>query len=193
MDVRKTGVLLAAVFVFALMGSFTACTPKGSVTNDFSAEIVTKNNAGTFEGKIYSAKDKTRMDMPQSSVITRLDKNVVWILMPSEKMYIEQPIKPENTAMKPGKLPGETRRELVATEKVNGQNTEKFKITYSAGGKTETIFQWIAKDSGIPIKTSALDGKWSYEYKDIKTGSQNTALFELPKDYAKFTIPPLEE
>lgn len=190
---RTAGVVMAVVAVFAFSLA-TGCKSKGpEQAANFSADLVTTNNAGTFEGKIYLTKDMTRMDMPQSSVITRLDKNVVWILMPQDKLYIEQPIKPENTAMKPGKLPNETQRELVTTEKVDGKETDKFKITYSTGGKTETIFQWIEKDSGIPLRTSALDGKWSYEYKNVQKGNQSMALFELPSGYKKFTMPKFTE
>lgn len=191
MKLKRTAGVLVAILAVAVVGLSSGCKSKGpgQAATDFSADLVTTNNAGTFEGKIYFSGDKTRMDMPQSSVITRLDKNLVWIIMPSEKMYIEQPIKPENLAMKPGKLPNETKRELVTSEKVDGKKTEKFKITYSTGGKTETIFQWIEKDSGIPLKTSALDGKWSYEYKNVKKGDQSLALFELPTGYNKFAIP----
>jgi len=162
---------------------------------DFSADMVSTTKEGVFTGKIYVAKEKTRMEMPQAITITRVDKSVVWILMPEQKMYMEQPLKPENIAASTDKMPGEIERKHLGTETVDGKKTKKYRIVYTAGNKRETIFQWVDTDSGFPIKTAAEDGSWIMEYKNLKTGKQPDTLFEIPAGYQKmsFGIPSIPE
>lgn len=46
----------------------------------------------------------------------RTDKNVVWVLMPGEKMYIEYPLQTKNTVAGFHKLPNEIERKFIATK-----------------------------------------------------------------------------
>jgi hypothetical protein len=64
----------------------------------------------------FLTKEKTRMETPQAITITRIDKNVVWILMPAQSMYTEQSLKPGNIAATAGKMSGEIERKLVGKE-----------------------------------------------------------------------------
>src|SRR5262245_48031516 len=59
---------------------------------EFSADMVSRLGNKTTTTKMYVADDKVRMEMPQGAIIVRRDKNVTWILMPSDKMYMENPI-----------------------------------------------------------------------------------------------------
>ncbi|MDO9529717.1 MAG: hypothetical protein Q7J27_11240, partial [Syntrophales bacterium] len=119
---------------------------------------------------------------------TRIDKNVVWILMPAQNMYMEQPIRPEDMAAATDKMPGEIERKLVGKETIDGKTTNKYRIVYTAADKKETIFQWITVDSGLPIKTEAADRSWTIEYKNLKIGKQPDTLFEIPAGYQKFSL-----
>ena len=172
--------VLVVVFWIFLFGGI-------AVAQDFSADMVSTTKAGVFTGKIFVAKEKTRMEMPQAITITRIDKNIVWILMPAQKMYMEQLLKPENVVATTDKMPGEIERKLVDKEIIDGKTTNKYKIVYVAADKKETIFQWIA-DSGLPIKSAAVDGSWTVEYKNLKTGKQPDTLFEIPTGYQKFSL-----
>ena len=84
----KMGVLGLTILVFIFGGIANA--------QDFSADTVSTTKEGTFTGKIFATKEKTRMEMSQAITITRTDKKIVWMLMPDEKMYMEQPLKPQN-------------------------------------------------------------------------------------------------
>jgi hypothetical protein len=198
--IRRPAVLMA-VTAFLAAGILVSCKPKatlkgmesGKAPQNFSADLVMTTNAGTFEGKAFVGENMTRMEMPESTVISRMDKNLVWILMPTEKMYIEHPMNPENSIFQSSKLPGETERTLVTSEVINGKKTEKYKITYSVDGKSAAVFQWIEPSSGIPIKSASLDGTWTYEYRNVQPGKQNLALFELPSDYKKYSMPGMKK
>ena len=181
MQHRIISVVLVVVISIFLFGGI-------AVAQDFSADMVSTTKAGVSTGKIFVAKEKTRMETLQTIIITRIDKNVVWILMPAQRMYMEQPLKPENVVATTDKMPGEIERKLVGKETVGGKRTDKYRIVYTAADKKEAIFQWIAADSGFPIKSAAVDGRWTIEYKNLKTGKQPDSLFEIPTGYQKFSL-----
>ena len=181
MQHRIISVVLVVIISIFLFGGI-------AVAQDFSADMVSTTKAGVSTGKIFVAKEKTRMETLQTIIITRIDKNVVWILMPAQRMYMEQPLKPENVVATTDKMPGEIERKLVGKETVGGKRTDKYRIVYTTADKKETVFQWIAAESGLPVKSAAVDGSWTIEYKNLKTGKQPDTLFEIPTGYQKFSL-----
>ena len=157
------------------------------LAEDFSADMINTTKGGIFKGKIFISKDKTRMETLEGITITRMDKKVVWILMPKDKMYMEQPFDPSKAVASSEKVSGEIERKLIGQEIIDGKMTNKYQIVYNQNGKRETIFQWLAVGLKIPVKTAAGDNSWIMEYKNIKTGKQSDALFEVPADYQKFS------
>jgi len=174
-----SGVLVIVALIFLFGGI--------AFDQDFSADIVSTTKSGVVRGKIFVTKEKTRMEMPQAITITRMDKDIVWILMPDQKMYMEQPLKPENVQATADKMPGEVERKHLSTETVDGKTVDKYRIVYKGADKEESIFQWVATDSGFPIKTSAVDGSWTMEYKNLNIGKQSDTLFEIPAGYQKMS------
>ena len=170
-----------------VMGVFIFFMATIVLAQDFSADMINTSKGGIFKGKIFIGKDKTRMETPQSITITRMDRNVVWILMPKDKMYMEQPFDPGKVVAGSEKVSGEIERKLIGKEMIDGKMTGKYQIVYNQNGKRETIFQWLATGLMIPIKTAAGDNSWTMEYKNIKIGKQSDALFEVPPDYEKFS------
>jgi hypothetical protein len=192
---KKTVAVSLAFTVLLLV--FAGCGGP-SATKDFSAEIVTKAGGRTQGGKIYMSGDKWRMDVSaygqKSTMIVRADKKVVYLLMPSQKMYMEQKYTEEHKRgmsdmTKAGPDAGEVESQKVGAEKVSGIMCDKYKITYKAGGRKTTVYQWVAKDYLFPLKSAAADGSWSTQFKDFKPGKQPASLFELPAGYKKFEMP----
>jgi len=169
------------------MGVFILFLASIVMAEDFSADMVSTTKEGTLEGKIFVSQDRVRMEIPESISITRMDKKVVWILMPSGKMYMEQPFDPGKVVAFTEKIKGEIERKLLGQETIDGRMTDKYEVVYNAYGNTETMFQWMAEDLNIPVKTAAADNSWTTEYKNIKTGNQPDELFEVPADYQKFS------
>jgi hypothetical protein len=156
----------------------------GLAAQEFSADMVSTTKAGTVTGKIYVSQDKTRVEMSKSISISRIDKKVVWVLMPEQKMYSENQLKPEQMASAtPDKMPGEVERTLIGPEKLDGKNVLKYKITYTESKKKVVIWQWILADTSFPVKTASEDGSWTTEFKNLKTGKQPESLFEIPEGY----------
>ncbi|MDT8903069.1 DUF4412 domain-containing protein [Anaeroselena agilis] len=154
----------------------------------FSADIVSAHGNQTMQGKIYVAGEKMRFETAGMATITRMDRKVVWLLMPSEKMYMEQQFRPENVVPSSETLSGEVERTLLGTETVNGMVADKYRITVQTDGKRHSFLQWLAKDSLLPVKTAAEDGSWWQEYRNVKAGEPDPSLFDLPEGYKKFSM-----
>lgn len=173
--------VMLLVFVVALSASV-------AYAQDFSADMVTSSPEGTFTAKFYMSGDKSRMEMPEATSISRMDKKIVWVLMPREKMYMEQPIDMRTAASMREKIDGEIERKAEGNELIDGRNTMKYRVTFESDGMRESVFQWIDESVHIPVKTAAIDGSWSSEFRHIRTGPQDSALFEIPAGYSKMSF-----
>jgi hypothetical protein len=159
---------------------------------DFSADSINTSKAGKITSKIFYSKDKFRTEMTKPAQminIVRMDKKVMWNIMPVEKMYMELPFSLENKPRVDEKFEGEIERKHVGSETIDGHPTKKYLVTYKVGSKKEQVYQWLATDISFPVKTSAVDGSWTQEFKNIKMGPQAGSLFELPKGYKKMQMP----
>jgi hypothetical protein len=178
---------IAAIFFLALLCSGTA------LAVEFSADTITTYKGGDkITGKMYYKADRFRMDMRANEdmvVITRLDKEVVWNVMPAEKMYMEMPFDAKKKPMVEDKFEGEVERKQVGAETVDGHPTKKYLITYKSGDRTDQVYQWIATDINFPVKNAAVDGSWTQEFRNVKMASQSDSLFEVPAGYQKVQMP----
>jgi len=157
---------------------------------DFSADMVSKMGNQVTQSKLYVSGDKIRMDMKEGVMITRMDKQLSWMLMPSDKMYMEHPIDMSQLPKTSKDLDGEMERTPLGTETVDGQQAEKFKVAYTQDGKTNEVYQWLVND--IPIKVEAVNGSFSMEYKNMIFGPQPASLFEIPAGYEKMQMPAMD-
>ena len=174
--------------IFLITACFTFLGMSQAKAEDFSADMVSRTGNETFNAKIYVSGQKSRTESADSIIITRMDKNVSYMVMPSEKMYMEHPIDPRMAPKATKEFAGETERQSLGREDVDGQSAEKFKVTYTENGKTESVYQWIT-DAQVPVKVEAVDGSWSMEYKNLTVGAQPADLFEPPADYQKMSMP----
>ena len=161
-----------------------------SVSNgaDFSADIVSTADGRQFSGRISVSGDKMRMDMPGATTITRMDKKVVWVVIPGQGIYMEQPFDSRNVAAVQEKIPGEVERVYLGEEMINDRIAKKYKVTYDAAGDRQAILQWIVAGIPVPVKVSGVDDSWSMEYKNINAGEQDRSNFELPSGCKKFSM-----
>jgi hypothetical protein len=155
---------------------------------DFSADMVSTERGRSTSGKFYVSGDKSRVEMAEGIIISRMDKKIVWMLMPQQKMYIEQPLDLRSAAVTQEKVDGEIERKVVGKEKVNGRDTTKYLVTFESQKKRESVFQWIDEAAHIPVKTAAVDQSWSSEFKNIQAASQNKDLFEIPAGYQSMSM-----
>ncbi len=179
MSIKVSGIVLIMA-VFLLLGV-------AAIAADFSADMVSSTPEGSMTAKMYVSGQKSRIEMSGMVTIGRMDRNVTWILMPQQKMYMEHPIDKRSAMSTQEKIDGELARAVVSKETVNGINTTKYRVTYEALGKRDEIFQWIDDANHFPVKTASVDGSWWSEFKNINTEMQNPDLFEIPDGYSKMS------
>jgi hypothetical protein len=180
--------VLAAFAALVCLGTSTvangATLPTPTV--EYSADRLMETSAGTFAGKVYSAKDKerseTNMGGMQSVMILRRDKQLGWMIMPTHKMY--QTLDFAKAQAQSGAAP-DSQVEITAagTETIEGFAATKYKMLMkdgSGGG-----FIWIT-EHGIPVKMDMLSksgsekSRMTITLKNLRIGSQDAKLFELP-------------
>lgn len=177
----------------ALMVAVLLISAGAAFAQEFSAEMISTGEEGSFKGKIFVGNDKTRVEAPGTITITRMDQKVVWVIMPNEKAYIEQPFSPKSMVASRENFPGELERTFLEKELVGGKTALKYEVTYQVGGMTEHIFQWVDEATKIPVKTAGMDGTWTVEYRNIQRAFQDDKLFELPSGYSRIPYTPPSE
>jgi outer membrane lipoprotein-sorting protein len=182
--------LVMWAFVMALMFLWAGAAPAA----EFSATMITKAGPHETQGKIFVKGNKVRNEMKADGrtqiSIVRLDKKVMWLIMPAEKSYMEMPLNPQATEQTMLKKPeGQVEMKLLGKETVNGYETEKYETTARERGEAIKQYIWLSKKLGMPIKMAAADGSYSMEYRDIQEGGVSDTLFEPPRGYQKMQMP----
>ncbi len=152
---------------------------------EFSADLVFMSQETQGYGKIATSDQKVMVKMGDVITIARIDKNVMWLIMPNGKMYAEMPLQLQNIFVGTAKIQGEIEKRFVGKEMVDEQNSDKYRVTYSMDNKVYTAFVWMLPGVDVPIKKAAEDGSWVIKYKRIYVGKQPDELFEIPAGYQK--------
>jgi outer membrane lipoprotein-sorting protein len=185
---KSTTFTFLAAAAFVAGASAQQRLPVPSV--DYQAERLVESSAGTFSGHVYFSTDKERTETEmggfQSVTIVRRDRNVVWNLMPAQRMVRETDLKSARDMKPPA---GEdVRISVVGNETVEGVATTKYKLIAkdgAAGG-----FMWFSRE-GIAVKMDLLqkeDGKASrmtVTLRNLQVGPQDPQVFEVPEGYSK--------
>lgn len=181
--------LFGSVFILAAAFGLIALPARAA---DFSADMLSNASGQSTTAHIAVKGQKMRMETPQMTMINRMDLGVSWILMPSEGMYMEHPIDRKAARSVSTEAVGNVTREALGPETVDGQPTQKFKVTYTDQTGTESMYQWLGAN-GLPLKTAALDGSWVTEFRNIQSVTLDDAQFEVPQGLAKFEMPNMQQ
>jgi outer membrane lipoprotein-sorting protein len=193
---KKPLFVLTTVLAVAVVGYFII--PSLSSAAEFSADMIHKTGEQTVKGKVYVKENKIRQEAVQDGekgvVIIRMDKGLVWNLMPEEKMYMEMPSMGDvaNDPEYEKKLEEMAEKKYLGKEKVAGYACKKYKYIYR-DKSMGTLTQWFSEKLNYPIKTE-LSGQQGgvemlIEYTNIKEQKLPDSLFEIPSGYTKMSIP----
>lgn len=165
-----------------------------SLSAEFSADLVQKTAGMTTTGKVYIKDHKMRMEMdtPGGKSINLMDieTGAMQMLQPAQRMYFEMRAPKAGVVTTEEALANIADKKHLGTEKVNGQQCDKYEITYhdrSLGKMT----QWFSKALNYPIKIiyHGPQGESVMEYKNIKQGNIDSSLFRIPSGYHKMSVP----
>ncbi|MBU1319511.1 MAG: DUF4412 domain-containing protein [candidate division Zixibacteria bacterium] len=156
----------------------------------FSANILAAQAGDSAIGKIYVKDHIYRMDLHQHGhdfiVIVNEDSNLTQLLMPPEKIYMDMPTDDQMStrndpfqALKYTSSIGENK--LVATEKINGQQCDKYTITIDSN---QILEYWQHKKLDFPIKIVGTVGpRNTMELSNIDITEMDDTLFRIPDGY----------
>ena len=187
---------LSMVLVIVAMGIFILCNLSSAA--EFSADMIHKMGEETVKGKVYVKGNKIRQEVVKEGekavMIMRLDKGIIWNLMPEEKIYMEMPNLGDvaNDPEYIKKIEEMAEKKYLGKEKVNGYVCKKYKYIYS-DKSMGALTQWFSEKLNYPIKTE-MGGQpggmdMLIEYKNIKEKGLQDSLFEIPPGYTKMQIP----
>ena len=196
--------LQCLVFMIALTGLGTVLPASAAQMNrpqaEYSADSTMQTEEGTIQQKIFVTPTKERKEMLTGAgdggiMIFRFDSKVLWSLMPSEKMYMEN-------SMAGGQ--GQRQRDdpsqwtyedtAMGEETLSGIRVTKYKtIATSTDGKKYGGFSWRTRE-GISIKQDLLykEGnnkkRMLIELTNVQIGRQDPRLFEIPEGFTKLDM-----
>ena len=173
-----------------------ALWPATAPAAEFSGQTFTQEREATVPGRIFVKEGKLRQEFidekGQTITILRLDKKLIWVILPLERNYMEVPLKPNW----PGQFiqipPDAKQKRLGGNERVLGYDAEKYEVAVSGREGLEQQIFWVAAKLGMPIKVEIPARKFFMEYRNIKEGPVADRLFEIPPGYEKVTTPALE-
>ena len=157
----------------------------------FSADQVRTAGKRVTTGKVYGNEKALRIETEhrgrKSILITRLDRKVVWSLMPDQKMYAEMSSLGKDEFAS-GLEGAKVEKQSLGTEQVGPYQCDKYRLQTTYEGHVYTSIEWNAKElNGFPVKRASEKGDWTVEYQNIKLGPQDPSLFEIPEGYKKLS------
>ena len=163
---------------------------------EFSADMINTSPMGKIEGKMFFKKGNFRQEMMMGGqkqiTIFRKDKNVVWVLMPAQMMYMEmQAGSQQNMApVDPDEIDKLAEKKYLGKENVNGYVCSKYRYSFHDKSSGTAIY-WISDKFNFPIKMQAqgTSGTMSMEYRNIQEKTVPASLFNIPGGFQKMSMP----
>jgi len=190
--------------VFVTVVSLSLCAFSAEkmkeATVEYSADMVIDSGQGAINSKTYHAlggKDRLEMSVMGSTqiMITRQDKKVGWMLMPSQKTFMEMSL--EESTQKSGSAninDCDMDMSSQGDETVNGVKATKSKVSMTCPDNVKYDgTMWVTKE-GIMVKMDAVmvvegnQANIKIDLKNLKIGTQDPSLFEIPAGYSKFSM-----
>lgn len=180
--------------VLSLISAPASAETLGDARVGFSAERVLVINGQSYVGRMWHMPGEQRheQDLPalRPIFILRAGSAIGDIILPKLHTVVEFALPKELSILgDPGLL-----RKPVGQETVNGIATTKYDVDEEKPQGRAIGSLWLSQE-GIPMKCDARlatdKGKVStirWELRHVKIGTQDPALFEIPRDYAK--LPP---
>lgn len=190
---RVFGPLAFAVAASTWMLSAWAVQP---LSVEYSADYVFETAEMAQAGKVYAAPGKERREGSAEGMTTvtirRDDLGKFYMLMPSERMYMEFSAGESDPSGARADDPGDYAVDMteLGPEELEGMRTVKYKVVMTdKDGSKMGGFWWITAD-GIPVKMDMLaieEGskvRLKQALSNIVIGPQPADLFEVPPGYS---------
>ena len=172
----------------------------------FSADMKMSGGRGgeNMGGKIYFGGQKTRFDMSgargEMIMINDAAKKTAYMVMPQQRMYMEMSTAMQGMRGRGPRMPDAKPLDLanpcsaepdmtckkVGSETVNGRSCDKWEFS-SKSDPNKNHTAWIDQKLHFPIKNVGAQGE-IWELQNLKEGSQDASLFEIPAGFTKMDL-----
>lgn len=171
--------------------------PAAAAPTGFQAKMVTRVGEQISTARITAGAGKLRMKVMNgrffSTMIADYGRDVLWLMAPSAKQYLEQPATTMGRLIPHFFHPGITvKKTRVAEETVAGRKAIKFQAQIVMPGTKRPYdgFLWEAEElPGYPLKWEDPEYRVSVEWLEGEVVHLDETLFELPRDYSKIDQP----
>lgn len=175
-----------------LATGFLLLTPAlqaGGFPVPFQADYVDLSDADKTSGKYFAGPEGMRMEgimdgEPQIMIINFV-KNVTWVVMEEEGIYMEMPFNPEDSDVYTTPCPElSVSQTMVGKETLHGRSVEKWHCEKARGGVSKVWFDPRLK-TAIRVEE---DGS-IFELQNIREGRLSSDLFQAPSGYTRMSMP----
>ena len=178
------------IAVMLVVGLLAAVSRAAEPLKQFSADQVMTLSGKTMNSRLYVDGTNLRTEMLVEGAgsmvsIVNGEKKVLWMLMPGN-LYMEKAVAMDDDPSRQAWSDNDN-RELVGTEKINGQECDKFRLKNAE----RDMFLYAAQKTGFPVMMVTGDQSIKIEWKNVKPGPQPATLFQLPAGYRKLALPTL--
>lgn len=167
-----------------------------AVAAELSADVVQKRMGQETKGKAFIKGGYSRMDLKMMgqdiTIITRPDHKKVYMLQHSAKMAMTMKLDDSMATGEWNEKDLKTKAKIrnLGTEQLNGYKCDKKEVIYN-DKQMGRVTVWVARKLKMPIKTHTKTdrGEMETEYRNIKTGSVKSSVFDIPKGYSQMEMP----
>jgi len=190
-------VLCVSLVVIGAAPAQTQPVKQAPKLHPFSADQILTMLNKTTSAKFHFTPSAVRIEIVDGKgnkviQIMRFDQNVMWNLIPWQKIYMELPGSSSEWASWAEEK--EVQRESLGLEQLGEYHCEKFKVHRTVMGQASTSLEWDAKElDGLPVKMQDEKGTWSNEFTNVQLGPQDQSLFEIPAGYQKLSLAGLQK
>lgn len=166
-------------------------TPKAA----YMADTVMESDGRRMTGRVWASGPMERreisMDGQTHTVILRKDRGLSWILMPEQRLYLEQPLGAGATAADRFAGAGHLEREALGQETVNGVPATRYRVRGTAfDGEPFAGELWMTEHE-IPVRVVTGEGaeRVRMELDRLSVGAIDPGRFEIPPGWKRFELP----
>ena len=167
-------------------GALAGARAKAGAFSPFSADVLVTDGRERSRAKIWATQTAVRTEGEGAGLryvtILRFDRNVLWRLSPQQKTYTQTPC--EAGSGPPLMMGGGSGCSPVGEESVGTYRCMKEVCRVTSEKAEQPSTRWAAMELGGLIVKYAY-GDSSVEYENVKLGTQDASLFEIPPGYRK--------
>lgn len=193
---REVSDMRIKYLLFTISLLFVLAVAGGVLAAEFQADMTMESTGQKVTGKTFVKGESMRqeMDTPMGKSIAIFDgtKDVMYVIMPDQKMYMEMPndqqIILKQTESIEEALGDDAEVNKIGTENIEGYKCGKYEIKYKDPDKGNSTV-WVSEKLNYPLKavTETSEGTITVFYKNIKEGSVDASLFQIPSGYQKLS------